>query len=179
MYVSLANASYASHRGTMSENNDLRTDAIEQSNWHAPAGDAAALTAPMGASMPTVYGFPPGPVGQLRSTGACIALCIVTLGIYSLVWFYKTHEEMKRHTSSGLGGGLALVLGFFVSFVMWFLTPSEIGGMYERRGMRAPVSGPTGLWALLLGWCFGLGLIIWFIKVNGALNAYWRSQGVR
>ncbi|KQV77900.1 hypothetical protein ASC64_03535 [Nocardioides sp. Root122] len=115
----------------------------------------------------------------MRSTGTCIALCIVTLGFYSLYWFYKTHEEMKRHTNSGLGGGVALLIGLFASFVMWFLTPSEIAGMYERRGMRSPVSGATGLWALLLGWAFGLGLIIWFVKVNGALNAYWRSQGVR
>ncbi len=130
--------------------------------------------------MPIAYGsLPAGPLGQVRSTGACIALCIVTLGIYSLVWYYKTHEEMKRHTNTGLGGGLALVLGLFVGIVMPFISASEAGGLYERRGMRAPVSGATGLWALLLGWCFGIGLIVWFVKVNGALNSYWRSQGVR
>ena len=164
----------------MTENNDVRSNEIQQPNWPAPAAGTVAMPVPAGAPIPTAFGaFPAGPLGQVRSTGACIALCVVTIGIYSLVWFYKTHEEMKRHTNSGLGGGLALVLGFFVSFVMWFLTPSEIAGMYERRGMRAPVSGATGLWALLLGWCFGLGLIIWFVKTNGALNAYWRSQGVR
>ena len=69
------------------------------------------------------------------------------------------------------------MLAFFISIVMYFLTPSEVGGMYERRGMRSPVSGVTGLWALLLGWFFFVGLIVWFVKVNGALNAYWRSQG--
>ncbi len=164
----------------MTEKNEVRTNEFQQPSWPAPAAETGSVPVHAGAAIPTPYGaIPPGPLGPIRGTGACIALCIVTLGIYSLVWFYKTHEEMKRHTNSGLGGGLALVLAFFVSFVMWFLTPSEIAGMYERRGMRAPVSGATGLWALLLGWCFGLGLIIWFVKTNGALNAYWRSQGVR
>jgi hypothetical protein len=177
-----------SHQATntgepVNENNDVRTDDTTQPQWSsAPVGHTASPVT-VGAQPPVgmqQHGFvPQGPVGEVRSTGTCIALCIVTFGIYSLVWFYKTHEEMKRHTNSGLGGGLALVLGLFVSFVMWFITPSEIAGMYERRGMRSPVSGATGLWALLLGWCFGLGLVIWFVKVNGALNAYWRSQGVR
>ena len=164
----------------MTENNDVRAEVTQPQNWPAPHADHAAMAVPTGPPVTMAYGsFPVGPLGQVRSTGACIALCIVTLGIYSLVWYYKTHEEIKRYTNSGLGGGLALVLGFFLSFVMWFITPSEIAGMYERRGMRAPVSGATGLWALLLGWCFGIGLIIWFVKANGALNAYWRSQGVR
>lgn len=164
----------------MPENNDVTADSAEARSWPSPAAGQVPIPAPTGASVLPPYGaFQANHLGQVRSTGACIALCIVTLGFYSLYWFYKTHEEMKRHTNSGLGGGLALVLGFFVSFVMWFLTPSEIGGMYERRGMRAPVSGATGLWALLLGWCFGLGLIIWFVKVNGALNSYWRAQGAR
>jgi hypothetical protein len=163
----------------VTENNEVPTSPMQQS-WPAPQQNQAMVPAPTGYPAQAPYGsFQPNQLGQVRSTGACIALCIVTLGFYSLYWFYKTHEEIKRHTNSGLGGGLALVLGFFVSFVMWFLTPSEIAGMYERRGMRSPVSGATGLWALLLGWVFGLGLIIWFVKVNGALNSYWRSQGVR
>ena len=46
-------------------------------------------------------GLPAGysaPVGQIRGTGVCILLAIVTLGIYSLVWYYKVHSEMKRHS---------------------------------------------------------------------------------
>lgn len=149
---------------------------MDQQQWAGnPPAAGLAPTPAYGAPAPMPYGM--GPVGQVRDTGTCILLCIVTLGFYSLYWFYKTHDEMKRHTGTGLGGGLGLLLGFLVSIVMYFLTPSEVNGMYERRGMRSPVSGVTGLWALLLGWFFGLGLIIWFVKVNGALNAYWRSQG--
>ncbi len=163
----------------MTDNNDVRTDSTQPQSWPAPPPQGyGGLTAPTGAPVPAAYGgMPTGPVGQVRSTGVCIVLCIVTLGIYSLYYFYKTHDEMKRHTGTGLGGGVALLIGFFFSIVMYFLTPSEVNAMYERRGMRSQVSGATGLWALLLGWVFGLGLIIWFVKVNGALNEYWRSQG--
>jgi hypothetical protein len=135
-------------------------------------------------SMPSMPAAPvpatgSAPLGQIRSTGMCILLAVVTFGIYTIVWYYKTHEEMKQHSGTGVGGGVAALLSFFVGFVMWFLTPSEIGGLYERRGQPKPVSGTTGLWALLLGWFFLVGLIVWFVKVNGALNAYWRSQGAQ
>lgn len=116
-----------------------------------------------------------GPVGTIRSTGTCMLLTLVTLGFYPLFWYFKTHEEMKRHTNAGLGGGVALLLSVFVGIVMPFITASEVGGLYERRGHRAPVGGVTGLWMLLPV----LGIIIWFVKVNGALNAYWRSLGAR
>ena len=166
----------------MIENNEPRTETTEGRQWlPQPAQTQTAPPIPYGTQPLAAYGIPMhgAPLGQVRSTGACIALTIVTLGIYSWVWYFKTHEEMKRHTNTGLGGGLALVLGIFVGIVMPFISSSEVGGLYERRGMRAPVSGATGLWVLLLGWFFGVGLIIWFVKTNGALNAYWRSQGVR
>ena len=131
-----------------------------------------------GAPVHQQYAQPMGPIGQVRSTGVQMLLFVVTLGIWSLVYYYQTHEEMKRHTGEGLGGALGLVLSFFVGFVSPFLLSSEVGGLYERTGRPKPVSGVTGLWvipgALLL-----VGPIIWFVKTNGALNAYWRSVGAR
>jgi hypothetical protein len=115
------------------------------------------------------------PFGKIRSTGTCILLTIVTLGIYSWVWYFKTHEEMKQHSGTGLGGGLALVLAIFVGFVLPFLTAGEVGGLYERRGQARPVSAVTGCWILLPL----VGSIVWFVKTNGALNAYWRSLGAQ
>jgi len=73
-------------------------------------------------------------VGKVRSTGVCILLAIVTLGIYTWVWYYSVHAEMKRHRQSGLGGGVALILAILVPFVLAFLTPAEAGNMYEARG---------------------------------------------
>jgi hypothetical protein len=112
-------------------------------------------------------------VGQIRATGISILLYIVTLGIYGLVYYYKTHDEMKRHSGEGLGGGIALVLAFFVGFVLPFTMASEVGNLYKRAGRAAPVSGVTGLWILLPI----AGAIVWFVKTNGALNEYWKSQG--
>jgi hypothetical protein len=114
-----------------------------------------------------------GPVGQIRGTGMCFLLTIVTLGIYTFVWYYKTHEELKRHTGVGIGGVVALLLALFVGIAMPFLTAHEVGKMYERRGQAAPVSAITGLWTLIPL----LGLIIWFVKTNSALNAYWEPLG--
>ena len=84
---------------------------------------------------------------------------------------------MKRHSGPGIGGGVALILAIFVGIVMPFLSSNEVGDLYERRGQARPVSAVTGLWALLLGWFFFVGLIVWFVKTNGALNDYWRSLG--
>ncbi|MFY9915814.1 MAG: DUF4234 domain-containing protein [Nocardioidaceae bacterium] len=119
-----------------------------------------------------------GPIGQVRGTGMAILLSIVTLGIYSWYWYFKTHEEMKRHTGAGLGGGVALILAIFVGIVMPYITSSEVGAMYERSGREAPVSGATGLW-YFPGILILVGPIIWFVKTNGAINRYWESLGAQ
>jgi len=132
----------------------------------------APVPAPVGAGqLQTQPGL--GPVGNVRGTGMCILLAIVTLGIYTWVWYYKTHDEMKQHTGNGIGAVLALALAILLGIVMPFITASETGKMYERAGQQPPVSGITGLWILLPL----VGSFVWFIKTNGALNAYWRSQG--
>jgi uncharacterized protein DUF4234/cytochrome b/b6/petD-like protein len=136
---------------------------------------------PGGAMAPHPGGTPAGmgPIGTVRSTGTCILLTIVTLGFYTWYWYYSTHEEMKRHTGTGIGGVVALILAIFVGIVMPFLNSNEVGNLYARRGQARPVSAATGLWALLLGWFFFVGLIVWFVKTNGALNDYWRAQGAQ
>jgi hypothetical protein len=143
--------------------------------------DAVPPPPPASAPLLPAYGAvaPVGPVGKVRSTGTCILLTIVTLGFYTWYWYFQTHEEMKRHTGNGIGGPVALILAIFVGIVMPFLSSNEVGGLYERRGQAKPVSAATGLWALLLGWFFFVGLIVWFVKTNGALNDYWRSQGAQ
>jgi hypothetical protein len=117
-----------------------------------------------------------GTVGQIRGTGFGILIFIVTFGIYGWYWYYKTHSEMKAHSGQGIGGGLALVLAILVSVVMPFITSSEVGSLYSRRGQPAPVSAMTGLWNFP-GVFIIVGPIVWFVKTNGALNDYWRSQG--
>jgi Domain of unknown function (DUF4234) len=132
-----------------------------------------AMPPPYGQQV-TGYGSGPGPVGQVRGTGKCVLLAIVTLGIYAYFWYYGVHKEMQQYRNGqGLGGGLALVLAFFVGFVMPFLTAGEVGGLYEAHGQAKPVSGVTGCWIFLPF----IGGIVWFVKTNGALNSFWQSVG--
>jgi hypothetical protein len=113
-----------------------------------------------------------GPLGQPRGIGFGILMAIITLGIYTLYWVFKTQDEVKEHSGQGVGGVLGLVIYIVVSVVTWFLIPSEVGKMYKLDGRQAPFSGWTGLWLLLPI----VGAFVWFIKVQGALNRYWESK---
>jgi hypothetical protein len=114
-----------------------------------------------------------GPAGRCRSTASVVVLSIVTLGIYGLVWQYRTFKEMKDYSGNGLGGGIALVLAVFFGIVNVFAMPAEVGNLYAMDGKAKPVSGATGLWVLLPV----IGAVIWVAKVQGSLNRFWRSHG--
>jgi hypothetical protein len=115
-----------------------------------------------------------GPVGHTRSIGLSILWAILTLGIYTFIWTYKTQEEIKRYSGNGVGGVIGLVIYILISPVTFFLVPSETRYMYEDLdGQKSPVRGIYGLWFLLPL----IGSLIWFIQVQGALNRYWESKG--
>lgn len=130
--------------------------------------EASAVSTPLGNT---------GPLGRPRGIGFGILIYIITLGFYGWYWIYKTEEEMKQHTGDGLGGVLGLVVYIAAGVVTPFVLGSEIGKMYEKDGKPKPVTGKTGLW-VIPGFLILIGPIVWFVKVNGALNAYWRSKGV-
>ena len=113
------------------------------------------------------------PLGQPRGIAFGIVMFIITLSLYGYYWTYKTHEEIKKYSGEGVGGVVGLVIYVVLSIVTPFVIPSEVGKMYRRDGQEPPVSGWTGLWILLPL----AGAIIWFVKVQGALNRYWESKG--
>jgi hypothetical protein len=113
-----------------------------------------------------------GPLGHPRGIAFAIVLAIVTLSIYTFYWVFKTQDEVKVHSGIGVGGVLGLVIYIVVSPVTWFVIPSEVGKMYQADGREAPFTGWTGLWMLLPI----VGIFVWFIKVQGALNRYWESK---
>lgn len=117
-----------------------------------------------------------GPVGKVRHTGVVFLLGIITFGFYGLYWWYATHAELRDHTGEGMGGGVALLIAIFFSPILSFTLPAEIERAYQRRGLYPPVSAATGLWAIP-GFLILVGPLVWLIKVNGSLNAYWRSLG--
>ena len=82
-----------------------------------------------------------GPLGQQRGIGFAILIAIITFGIYSIYWVFKTQEEVKNHSGQGVGGVLGLVIYIVVGVVSWFLIPSEIGKMYKQDGREAPAVG--------------------------------------
>ena len=116
-----------------------------------------------------------GPLGQARGIGFGILMFIITLGFYGWYWAFKTHEEIKQHTGEGLGGVLGLVVWILASFVSAFVIPSEIGKMYKSDGREPPVTGWAGLW-LVPGAVLIIPAIVWFVKVQGALNRYWDTK---
>lgn len=115
-----------------------------------------------------------GPLGQKRGIGFGILLFIVTFGIYGLYWVYKTQEELKLRTGEGLGGVVGLVVWIVIGAVSAFVIPSEIGKMEAKDGRAPSVTGWTGLWLFPFG-IFVIPAIVWFVKVQGALNRSWEQ----
>jgi hypothetical protein len=116
-----------------------------------------------------------GPLGHPRGIGFGILMYIITLNFYSWFWVFKTQEETKQHTGEGLGGVLGLVIWIVISAVSAFVIPSEVGKMYQKDGQQPPMSGWTGLW-LFPGAILIIPAIVWFVKVQGALNRYWEGK---
>jgi hypothetical protein len=113
--------------------------------------------------------------GPFYSTGLVILLTIVTLGIWPFLWTYRTSEDLKAYNGDGLGGWLGVVLYLFVSPVVMFTIPNEIKNAYERDGRESPVTALWGLWFLLPI----IGHIIWYVRVQTALNDFWVAKGAR
>ena len=114
-----------------------------------------------------------GELGTPRGIGITILLTIVTLGIYALYWTYKNYEELKRYSGQGVGGLVGLIIQIFVGIVTPFLMASEVEGLYTRQSEEPPVRTITGLWGLLPL----IGNIIWYVKVQRALNDFWIKRG--
>jgi hypothetical protein len=115
-----------------------------------------------------------GPRGRPRGIGFGIFLFIITLGFYGWYWVFKTQDEMKQRTGEGLGGVLGLVIWILISPISAFVIPSELGNMYRKDGLAAPMTGWTGLW-LFPGAVLLIPAIVWFVKIQGSLNRYWEQ----
>jgi hypothetical protein len=143
--------------------------------WGPPGSDSSASSSTPAAWTP-VQGQPPQKLESIyHGIGMVILLSIVTCGIWTFLWAYRTGEELKRYNGDGLGGVVNLVLTIFVSPVVMFTIPNEIEHMYQRDGRQSPVSTLWGLWFLLPI----IGNIIWYVKVQDALNEFWLAKGTQ
>jgi hypothetical protein len=116
-----------------------------------------------------------GPLGHPRGIGFGILMFIITLNFYGWYWAFKTHDEIKQHSGEGVGGVIGLVIWILIGVISAFLIPSEVGKMYKKDGQEPPISGWTGLW-LVPGVILIIPAIVWFVKVQGALNQYWERK---
>jgi hypothetical protein len=106
-------------------------------------------------------------VGRHRNPLVVLLLMIVTLGIYGLYWIYISFAEVKAQRGKGVSGIVGLLLALIP--VSIFLLPSHVGDMYAESGKTKPITGLTGLWALVPL----IGSIVWLFKVQGRLNDFW------
>ncbi len=100
-------------------------------------------------------------------------LSVITFGIWTLVWSYQNGEEVRRHTGTGLGGVAYLFITLLLSPVTMVLLASEVEQMYRRDGREPEITTIWGLWFLLPL----IGHIVWYVKIQGALNNFWEQRG--
>ncbi len=112
-------------------------------------------------------------LGKRRSAGLTILVTIVTCGVWSFVWAFQNGEEMKRWSGEGLGGAFHLVITFLISPVTMFMLAGEVEQLYRREGKEPPITTIWGLWFLLPL----IGNIIWYVRIQEALNQYWTAHG--
>jgi hypothetical protein len=116
------------------------------------------------------------PVGKIRNPWVAIILMIVTFGIYAIIYWYKTFEELKNWRGEGWSGVLYLVFSFLFPFpliaIPW-LVPAYVGRMYEADGRPKPITGLHGFWVFLPI----VGGIVWLVILQNRLNEFWQSKG--
>jgi len=127
----------------------------------------------MTASPPTAQSGGTGAVGEMRKPLTVVLLSIITLGIYTLWWYYRNFEDMKQYSGEGVGGLLGLLFAIFCGVIAVFLLPAEIGNLYSREGKEKPCTALTAFWNLIPL----VGTIIFIYKVQNRLDDFWAEKG--
>ena len=143
-----------------------------------PPPDPSTLAAPMASPSPAPTTPPSAPVGtgapgQPRSALLVLLLTIVTFGIWALVWSFQNGDELKRYSGRGLGGVAYLFITLFLAPITMFLLASEVEQLYRADGKEPPITTIWGLWFLLPI----IGNLVWYLRIQSALNEYWTSKG--
>jgi hypothetical protein len=114
-----------------------------------------------------------GPLGKPRSAVLVILLTIVTFGIWAVVWSFQNGSELKQRSGTGLGGVAYLFITLIISPVTMFMMAGEVEQLYRSEGKEPPITTIWGLWFLLPI----IGNLIWYVRIQSALNDYWTSHG--
>ena len=127
------------------------------------------------------YSGPP-PVGmqmkRRNAFGVWLGLPLITLGIYTLVWYYKIHNEMKnfdpRETKINPAGSLlTLMFGGFLCgippLVSLYNTGTRIANAQRAAGLPQTCAPALGLVLTLL---FGAGTLYYQSELNTIVAHY-------
>ena len=85
-------------------------------------------------------------------------------------------QERRRSQAlaqDGLGGIGYLLITFFLYPVTMFLMANEVEKAYREAGREPAITTLWGLWFLLPI----IGLFVWYIKIQSALNDLWTMHG--
>jgi hypothetical protein len=117
--------------------------------------------------------FDHGPIGKPRSVPLTILVTIVTFGIWMFVWSYWNGDELQKYRGNGLGGVLYVLFTFLFYPVTMFVMGSEVEQMYKEAGEQPKITALWGLWFLLPL----IGQIIWYVRMQNAVNEFWQARG--
>lgn len=136
-----------------------------------------ATPAGFGPPIPSVGVGTPAPVSRglqmkrRNPVAVWLGLPLITLGIYYLVWLYRTHNELamfdRRRVVGATGPVLAWIFGIF-TLMIWPLvstynTGQAIAASQRSAGLASTCSGGLGV---LLVFVFGLHPLYYQAELN-------------
>lgn len=104
-----------------------------------------------------------------------LGLPIITLGIYTLFWYYRVNEETRFNPTTKVnpaGSLLTVIFGGFLivpPFVSVYNTGTRIAAAQRAAGLPASCSGGVGL---LLCFVLGLWPLYYQHELNKIVDAY-------
>lgn len=161
------------------------TDPMNQPNYSGQAAPGQSYQQPqyaMQAQVPATYGAaqPPAAMGllfkQRSPVMTWLVFPIITLGIYTFVWYYKIHKEMAefdRRRQAPVAGPMLVLL--FLSWtviaplVSFYNTGQRIQDAQRASGLQ-PTCSP--IVACLLTFVFGLNVLYMQAELNKIVDRY-------
>lgn len=132
-----------------------------------------AFTTSLGGSAP-----PTGAQMKRRNVAAVwLGLPLITLGIYTLVWYYKIHKELKefdpRAAINPAGSLLTIWFGWILcgipALVSFYNTGTRIANAQRAAGLPQTCTPVLGL---VLGIFFGVGTLYYQGELNKIVQHY-------